>query len=163
MPWHTHTVSKRNECTLASNLLKITLEIPAPCHDVWTKIADWPSQGDWMLQTKVWLTSEKSEGVGTSIAAFTGPFHKKYPRLKSFGLLDLMTVTRWQPPYLCEVEHVGKVLQGTGTFALTPIAEQRTKFDWSETIIAPRAVFLLIAPFLYVGVRISLARFARLF
>ena len=71
-----------------------------------------------MLQTKVWLTSEKSEGVGTSIAAFTGPFHKKYPRLKSFGLLDLMTVTRWQPPYLCEVEHVGKVLQGTGTLLL---------------------------------------------
>lgn len=148
---------------MATNHLAISLTIPAPCEKVWSKIADWESQGDWMLQTKVWVTSEKVEGVGTSIAAFTGPLHFLYPRFKSPGLLDLMVVTQWQPPYRCDVDHVGKVLKGSGSFQLIELTPTRTRFDWSETIEAPKAAFLLIAPFLYLGVRISLARFARSF
>ena len=148
---------------MASNTLSISLVIEAPCEDVWKKIADWESQGDWMLQTKVWVTSDYVEGVGTSIAAFTGPLYKFYPRLKSFGLLDLMVVTQWQPPYRCDVDHVGKVLKGSGSFQLSEINGSSTRFDWSETIVAPKAIFLLVAPLLYVGVRISLARFARSF
>lgn len=148
---------------MKANTLRISFAIDASCERVWEKIADWPSQGDWMLQTKVWVTSNQREGVGTSIAAFTGPLHFIYPRFKSFGLLDLMTVTHWQPPHRCDVEHVGKILKGSGSFLLTPLSETKTQFDWSETVIAPRALFFLVAPFLYVGVRISLARFARLF
>lgn len=148
---------------MATHHLAISLTIPAPCEKVWNKIADWESQGDWMLQTKVWVTSEKNEGVGTSIAAFTGPFYKIYPRVKFLGLLDLMMVTRWEPPYRCDVDHVGKILKGSGTFQLSVKSPGATKFDWSESITAPKALFLLIAPFLYVGVRISLARFARSF
>jgi hypothetical protein len=74
-----------------------------------------------------------------------------------------MNVTRWEPPHRCDVEHVGKILKGTGSFQLTEVAPNQTKFDWSETVIAPRLLFILIAPFLYIGVRISLARFAKLF
>ncbi|MEY3973510.1 MAG: hypothetical protein RJA71_822 [Actinomycetota bacterium] len=148
---------------MAANTLRISLSIDAPCEKVWEKIADWPTQGDWMLQTKVWVTSNQSAGVGTTIAAFTGPLHFLYPRFKSLGLLDLMTVTNWQPPHRCDVEHVGKVLKGSGSFLLTPLGSGKTRFDWSETIFAPRALFFLIAPFFYAGVRISLARFARLF
>ena len=148
---------------MASNTLAISLTIPGPRDDVWRKIADWESQGEWMLQTKVWVTSEKSEGVGTCIAAFTGPFFNFYPRLKFLGLLDLMTVTRWEPPMRCDVDHVGKVLKGSGSFQLHEITSSTTRFDWSEIIEAPKVIFLLIAPFLYIGVRISLARFARSF
>ena len=148
---------------MASSTLAISIMIAAPREKVWAKIADWKSQGDWMLQTKVWVTSDSVEGVGTTIAAFTGPFCKLYPRFKSLGLLDLMAVTRWQPPVRCDVEHVGTVLKGSGTFQLAEEKNGQTRFDWSETIIAPRALFLLAAPFLYLGVRISLARFARSF
>ena len=148
---------------MSSNTLSISLTIDAPREVVWKKIADWKSQGVWMLQTKVWVTSNQVEGVGTSIAAFTGPLHKFYPRLKSLGLLDLMVVTQWQPPHRCDVDHVGKVLKGSGSFQLSEINGSSTRFDWSETIVAPKAIFLLAAPFLYVGVRISLARFARSF
>jgi hypothetical protein len=148
---------------MASNKLSISLTIPASQEAVWKKIADWKSQGDWMLQTRVWVTSEQVEGVGTSIAAFTGPLYFLYPRFKFLGLLDLMVVTQWQPPQLCDVDHVGKILKGSGTFQLSKISETSTRFDWSETIIAPKAMYLLVAPFLYVGVRISLARFARSF
>ena len=154
-----HTV--RNK--MASNTLSIHLTIPASQEVVWSKIADWQSQGDWMLQTKVWVTSDSVEGVGTSIAAFTGPLYFLYPRFQSLGLLDLMVVTQWQPPHRCDVDHVGKVLKGSGSFQLSDISGSSTRFDWSETIEAPKAVFFLIAPFLYIGVRISLARFARSF
>jgi len=148
---------------VATNTLALSLKISAPQDAVWKKIADWESQGEWMLQTKVWVTSEKSSGVGTSIAAFTGPLYKFYPRVKSPGLLDLMTVTKWEEPSRCDVVHVGKVLKGTGSFLLTQEGESVTRFDWSETIEAPRVIFMLIAPFLYAGVRISLQRFARSF
>ncbi len=148
---------------MAENTLRISLTIDADCEKVWEKIADWPSQGEWMLQTKVWVTSAQHKGIGTSIAAFTGPFYFAYPRFKFLGLLDLMTVTHWDPPRRCDVEHVGKILKGSGSFLLTQTEVGKVRFDWSETILAPRALFLLVAPFLYVGVRISLARFARLF
>ncbi len=148
---------------MATNTLAISFKIKAPQVEVWRRIADWESQGEWMLQTKVWVTSEISSGVGTSIAAFTGPLYKFYPRLKSPGLLDLMTVTKWEEPSRCDVVHVGKVLKGTGSFVLTREGESLTQFDWSETIEAPRVVFMLIAPFFYAGVRISLYRFARSF
>jgi hypothetical protein len=148
---------------VATNTLAISFKIKAPQVEVWRRIADWESQGEWMLQTKVWVTSEISSGVGTSIAAFTGPLYKFYPRLKSPGLLDLMTVTKWEEPSRCDVVHVGKVLKGTGSFVLTREGESLTQFDWSETIEAPRVLFMLVAPFLYAGVRISLNRFARLF
>ncbi|MCX6445005.1 MAG: SRPBCC family protein [Actinobacteria bacterium] len=148
---------------MGEHKLSISLSIPAPQIEVWRRIADWNSQGEWMLQTKVWVTSEKVSGVGTSIAAFTGPLYKFYPRIKSPGLLDLMTVTRWDEPSRCDVEHHGKILRGSGSFILTQENSNRTRFDWSETIIAPRALFLLVAPFLYAGVRLSLLKFARSF
>jgi hypothetical protein len=146
---------------LASNEIKISLKIAAPIDKVWAAIADWESQGDWMLQTRVWVTSDIRSGVGTSISALTGPLVKSGFK---FGLLDKMVVTNWLPPRLCEVDHVGKIIKGTGKFELTDISTKdaaATNFDWSETIKAPKAVFLLIYLPTYLGVRISLLRFRR--
>ena len=141
-----------------SNTLRITINLPCSQERAWAAIADWESQGNWMLQTKVWVTSQIREGAGTSISAFTGPLYKFYPKFSSLGLLDTMVVTKWQPPEVCDVVHTGKVLKGTGSFALSPINSTSTKFNWSETIECSRLKFLAIAPFLWVGVRISLAR-----
>ena len=146
---------------MSTNEIKIQIKIKAPIEKVWAAIADWESQGDWMLQTRVWVTSEIRSGVGTSISALTGPLVKSGFK---FGLLDKMVVTNWQPPYLCEVDHVGKVIKGTGKFELTDLSskqEAATNFDWSETIKAPKVVFLLIYLPTYLGVRISLLRFRR--
>ena len=141
-----------------SNTLRITINLPCSQERAWAAIADWESQGNWMLQTRVWVTSQIREGAGTSISAFTGPLYKFYPKFSSLGLLDTMVVTKWQPPEICDVVHTGKVLKGTGSFALSPINSTSTKFNWSETIECSRLKFLAIAPFLWVGVRISLAR-----
>jgi len=131
----------------------MSLVIEAPINKVWAALADWESQSDWMLQTTVEVTSDIREGVGTSIAAFTG--------IGKLGIMDHMTVTSWNPPTVCDVVHTGAIIKGTGRFELTAISENSTRFDWSEEILAPRAIFLLIAPGLYAGVRISLSALRR--
>jgi len=141
-----------------SHNIRISLTLPCNQARAWKAIADWEAQGNWMLQSKVWVTSEIREGVGTSIAAFTGPFYKRYPRFSKIGLLDTMVVTNWQPPSRCDVLHTGKVLKGTGTFELVEISQDATRFNWSEDIECSRLQFLAIYPFLWIGVRISLAR-----
>jgi hypothetical protein len=131
----------------------MSLVIKAPIERVWAAIADWESQGDWMLQTRVEVTSQIREGVGTTIAAFTG--------IGKLGVMDYMVVTSWQPPHLCDVLHTGKIIKGTGRFQLVALDADTTRFDWSEEILAPRVLFLLIAPGLYAGVRISLTKLGR--
>lgn len=136
-----------------SNHIAMSLVINVPIEKVWAALADWESQGEWMLQTTVEVTSEIREGVGTSIAAFTG--------IGKFGIIDHMSVTSWNPPHVCDIIHTGKIIRGTGRFKLTSLSAQSTRFDWSEEILAPRAIFLLIAPGLYAGVRISLSALRR--
>jgi len=131
----------------------MSLVIEAPIERVWAALADWESQGDWMLQTRVDVTSDIREGVGTTIAAFTG--------IGKLGVMDHMVVTSWQPPHICDVLHTGKIIKGTGRFELVVIDAETTRFNWSEEILAPRAIFLLIAPGLYAGVRISLTKLGR--
>jgi hypothetical protein len=141
-----------------SHSIRISLTLPCNQERAWQAITDWEGQGNWMLQSKVWVTSQIREGVGTSIAAFTGPFYKSYPKFAALGLLDTMVVTKWQPPIRCDVLHIGKVLKGTGTFELIEISQSATRFNWSEDIECSRLQFLAIYPFLWIGVRISLAR-----
>ena len=131
----------------------MSLVIKSPIEKVWAALADWESQGDWMLQTRVDVTSEIRAGVGTTIAAFTG--------IGKLGVMDHMVVTSWQPPHICDVLHTGKIIKGTGRFELVAIDADTTQFNWSEEILAPRAIFLLIAPGLYAGVRISLTKLGR--
>lgn len=138
---------------MKSNHIAMNLIIKAPINKVWEAIAQWETQGDWMLLTKVEVTSKIREGVGTSIAAFTG--------IGKLGLMDQMQVSAWQPPNICDVVHTGRIIKGTGRFELTQIDASTTRFDWSEEIEAPRAIFLLIAPGLYAGVRISLMALRR--
>lgn len=146
---------------MSQSNIKISIKIAAPIEKVWAAIADWESQGEWMLQTRVWVTSDIRTGVGTSISALTGPLVKSGFK---FGLLDKMIVTKWSPPYLCEVDHVGKVIKGSGAFELidsTQNGKVITTFNWSESIKAPKVIFLAIYFPTYLGVRISLLRFRR--
>lgn len=147
---------------MRSNSIAISTLIAAPANKVWSAVADWESQSNWMLQTKVVLTSTKSEGVGVTIEAFTGPLHRLYPRLKFLGLLDLMRVTYWDAPHRCDVEHYGPILKGSGSFEVVALDATHTTFHWSEEIQAPWMIFILAKPFIWLGVKISLARFARL-
>jgi hypothetical protein len=141
------------------HVLALSVKSPRSQEETWRAIVDWKAQSNWMLQTKVWVTSKDNQGVGTSIAAFTGPLHRIYPRMKWLGVLDLMEVTAWQPPARCDVIHNGKIIKGTGTFLIEAIDSKSSYFHWSEEIQAPAPIFYLIKPFILLGVKISLARF----
>jgi hypothetical protein len=147
----------------SKNTLAITVRCAAPVEKVWAEIENWSAQGNWMLSTTVWLTSEQRTGVGTTIAAFTGPLHNRYPAFSALGLLDTMTVTVWEPPLRCEVIHTGAPLKGSGTFLLEATGPHSSLFHWSESIDIHRGLFLIGAPFIWLGVKISLWRFSRLF
>ena len=147
-----------------SNHLALTVEINRPAKVVWKHLVDWRGQSDWMLQTKVWSELDQDRtiknGKGVLIFAFTGLFPNFYPKLK-LGVLDTMEVTNWQPPIKCEVVHIGRIIRGTGKFELKE-KQSATTFYWSEEIIAPAIFLAILKPFILLGVRISLRRFARL-
>ena len=147
---------------MRSNPLAIDLTINAPATKVWNEIADWQGQSRWMLQTKVFLTSKEAAGEGVTIEALTGPLHRFYPRFAKLGVLDLMKVTRWEPPVRCDVIHYGKIIKGAGRFEVEAVGANRSIFHWSEEIEAPYLFFLLIKPFILAGVKISLSRFRRI-
>ena len=135
--------------------LEFTLTLDASVEKVWRAIADWRSQGEWMLATRVDLVDDRA-GVGTKIAAFTGAV----PSKGWLGIWDLMEVTKWEPPFRCEVLHYGKWLRGIGPFELEAIGPQQTRFTWSEELTGVLASAL--KPGLAVGVWLSLRRFARI-
>jgi hypothetical protein len=150
------------------NKLALTVEINQPIKIVWQQLVDWRSQSDWMLQTKVWSELDQDRtvknGKGVLIFAFTGLFPKLYPKLK-LGVLDTMEVVNWHPPYKCDVLHIGRIIRGTGSFELVSNSDSKkggTTFYWSEEIIAPAVFIAILKPFILLGVRISLRRFARL-
>jgi hypothetical protein len=142
------------------NIVELSLTFNAPLDIAWKKIVEWNSQGDWMLQTVVWA-EESSEPLSQEIFAFTGPLYRIYPRCAFLGVLDHMKVTHWNPPYRCDVAHIGRIIRGSGTFQLRSEGNNLTHFYWSETIEAPRLLFFFIRPFFTAGVWLSLRRLAR--
>lgn len=136
----------------------LSVEIHAPADHVWQVITDWPTQGEWMLGTRVWTQSGDGRSVGSTIAAFTG--------IGPLGFLDTMTITRWDPPRVCDVVHTGRVVRGTGTMAVEDCGDGRSRFHWSEELDLPLGVvgrlgWPLVRPGFLWGIRRSLDALAR--
>lgn len=139
--------------------IELDVTVNAPAQAVWDAITDWPTQGEWMLGTKVWVSSGDGQSVGSTLAAFTGI-------KKPLGFLDTMTITLWDPPKRCDVVHTGRVVRGTGTMAVQDLGNGRSQFIWAEDLDLPLGIigklgFPLVRPFFVGGVRASLEKFAR--
>ena len=52
--------------------LTLSVEINASQQEVFNKVVDWESQGEWMLGTKVKGTKNNGQGLGGEINAWTG-------------------------------------------------------------------------------------------
>jgi hypothetical protein len=76
--------------------------------------------------------------------------------------MDEMVVSQWQPPTFTRVEHIGKIIKGYGTFTLSTVGENRTRFDWFEEIDAPAVILAVIKIPTLLGVFISLRRFKKI-
>ncbi len=140
---------------LVMEYIKLEVIVHAPAELVWNRLTDWPSQSEWMLGTKVTGTGA---GVNGEISAFTG--------IGPIGFLDTMIITRWKPPYRCDVLHTGKIVKGTGSFIVEKIDKNISKFIWIEYLNIPfgfigRFGFKLVRPLFVLGVQKSLDKFAK--
>ncbi len=139
-----------------------TVDVDATPEQVFAALVDWTSQGEWMLLTDVRTVDGPAQGVGGRIEARTGIPTPGGGRL---GVLDLMTVTGWDPPHSVDVVHTGRVVRGTGSFQVRARPSGST-FVWVETLELPlgalgRLGWPLVKPGFVAGVRLSLKRFAR--
>jgi hypothetical protein len=89
-----------------------SIELNLDPQTAWDVVMDWDRQSRWMVLTRVWATNQNGTGVGGGVAARTsvGPI----------GFTDDMVITHWDPPHECTVKHLGNLVQGTGTFTITP-------------------------------------------
>lgn len=140
--------------------IELRIAMPASEQAVWDAITDWPSQGQWMLGTRVWVGAGDGCSIGSRIEAFTG--------IGKLGFLDTMNITVWDPPHRCEVLHTGRVVRGVGWMATEPSASgpDTCVFVWGEQLQLPwgwfgRLGWLIAGPLMKAGVRASLTRFQR--
>ncbi len=123
--------------------LELSVEVAAPPDTIFRAVTDWERQSEWVLGTRVSVVEGDGRSVGSEIDAVT------------FGVSDRMRITRWDPPHAVEVLHLGRVVRGTGVFAV-----RGSRFVWTERLDVP-FFFPVVKPFFVLGLRRSLQRFAR--
>jgi carbon monoxide dehydrogenase subunit G len=130
--------------------VSVHTRIAAPAERVWDFVTDWERQGDWVPATTVRILHGDGRSVGSRLLAFTGFF--------DIGFADPMEIVEWDPPRRCVVRHTGRLLRGTGEFAVEAHGEA-SAFVWSERLEPPlglvgRFGLTLLAP----AVRLGLSR-----
>ena len=123
--------------------LELSVQVAAPPDTIFRAMTDWERQSEWVFGTRVSVVAGDGQSVGSEIDAVT------------FGVSDRMRITRWDPPHAVEVEHLGRVVRGTGVFAV-----RGSRFVWTERLDVP-FFFPVVKPFFVLMLRRSLQRFAR--
>jgi uncharacterized protein YndB with AHSA1/START domain len=123
--------------------LELTVEVAAPPDTIFRAMTDWERQHEWVFGTRVSVVAGDGKSVGSEIDAVT------------FGVSDRMRITRWDPPHAVEVLHLGRVVRGTGVFAV-----RGSRFVWTERLDVP-FFFPVVKPLFVLMLRRSLQRFAR--
>jgi len=141
-----------------------SISLPLDPDTAWDIVVDWDRQSRWMLLTRVWATQNDGVGLGGGVAARTS--------VGAVGFTDDMVITHWDPPRECTVKHLGTIVRGTGTFAITPgrrgVADTNASsgvstVTWSEDVVPPLgklgvAVWPIVRPAFEVMMRVSLRR-----
>lgn len=133
------------------------VDVDAPPETVFAAATDWERQREWMLGTTVRIRRGDGRSVGSELEALTG--------IGGIGVTDSMRITVWDAPARCEMRHFGRVVRGTGIFAVVPRGRDAATFEWTEELELPlgalgRAGWPLIRPLAGWGLRYSLDRFA---
>lgn len=109
--------------------IRVVTELAAPPARVWADIRRIETHVEWMHDAVgIEFTSEPREGAGVTFDCAT--------RVGPISLTDRMEVTEWVDEQVMGVRHVGLVT-GEGRFTLTPVGEDRTLFEWAETLRFP--------------------------
>jgi uncharacterized protein YndB with AHSA1/START domain len=136
--------------------IRLEVDVDAPAERTYAAATDWDRQGEWMLGTTVRGTAQGGRGVGGGIEARTG--------IGPLAFLDTMRITAWDPPRGAYVEHLGRLVRGTGAFEVRERPGGST-FVWSEQLDLPLGRvgalgFRVLRPLFVAGLRLSLGRFA---
>lgn len=144
--------------------LTVPVDVNVPVAVLWDVVTDWEGQSEWMLGTRVAVTSGDGRSVGTELRAVTG--------VGPLGVADTMRITEWTEPASGEsgarrvvVTHTGAVVRGDGVFAVEELGPARSRFHWSELLELPfgalgRLGWPLVRPPLRAGVGYSLRSMA---
>ncbi|OZM83745.1 SRPBCC family protein [Pseudonocardia sp. MH-G8] len=139
--------------------LTVPVEVAAPPEAVWRKVTDWERQGDWMLGTRVRVTSGgDGRRSGATLEAVTG--------VGRIGVTDRMEIVEWTSLRRCVVRHLGRVVRGDGVFEVVPLGGDRARVLWSELLDLPMGRlgaigWRVLRPAFRAGVAQSLRRMAR--
>jgi carbon monoxide dehydrogenase subunit G len=138
--------------------VSVSVDLAVDAEQAWLVVCDWSRQGEWIPATRVRTTRGAGDAVGDRVVARTA--------LGPFGFDDPMEIVRWEPPHLCEVRHLGRVVRGTGTFAVEPAGGGRSRFVWAEQLTVPGGrvgdlAFRLVRPVTALLLRLALRRLAR--
>jgi len=145
--------------------LTVPVDVNAPAEVVWHTVTDWEGQGEWMLGTRVEVTSPgDGRRVGARLRAVTG--------VGPLGFTDTMEIVEWtvpagDGPRRCVVRHTGRVVRGDGVFEVVELGPERSRLLWSELLDLPFGVlgrfgWSVGRPAFRAGVEHSLRRLARL-
>lgn len=137
--------------------LTVRVDVNAPPETVFAAATDWERQGEWILGTTVRIRHGDGRSVGSEVEAITG--------IRGIGVSDSMQITVWEPPARCEVRHLGRVVRGTGIFAVQLRGRGGATFEWTEQLELPLGALgelggTLVRPVFGWGLQRSVDRFA---
>lgn len=109
--------------------IQVSIDINAPVSRVWEVVEPIERHIDWMADAvAIRFQTEQTRGVGTKFFCDT--------KVGPIKLVDVMTITAWEPNAVMGVTHTG-VVTGTGEFTLTALTESTTRFTWTESLVFP--------------------------
>ena len=111
--------------------ITVDVHIPRPPHTVWPYLVDWERLDRWMREASDFrVVGAAREGVGVEAEATV--------RIAGITTRDRIRVTRWEPPAVLQLAHLGWVT-GTGTMELSP-TDDGTDLLWREELAPPWGV-----------------------
>ena len=112
-----------------SKTINVKIIIDEPLNDVWNEVSVLKNHTNWMKDAvSIEFLNENTQGLGTEMKVLT--------KVGPIKLFDYMTVTEWIDKKSIGVDHVG-IVTGKGKFTLREITEEKTDFQWEETLRFP--------------------------
>lgn len=109
--------------------IRVSIDIAAPVQKVWDVVEPVERHIDWMADAvAIRFQTEQTRGTGTTFFCDT--------KVGPIKLVDVMTITAWEPGKVMGVKHTG-VVTGTGEFTLDAIDANNTRFTWTEKLTFP--------------------------
>jgi uncharacterized protein YndB with AHSA1/START domain len=112
-------------------VFSMTEHIRRPPEVVWPFLVDWERLDRWMAEARAFrVVGRRREGVGVEAKATI--------RIAGITTRDLVRVTRWEPPRVLEIAHLGWV-RGRGFMQLSP-RDGGSTLLWREELRPPWGV-----------------------